>query len=156
MNTIEDKWNDYEGMVVPVKAGPYQRIECRRAFYGGAFAYGCILSDLPDDISEDAGAMVIEGLREEIIAYLEMEEKVGATGDFPDGKSQENDEGEIRLAVTTNVKKGLIGMDFGKPVAWMQFSAKDARNLAAVLAERAYELEEYERRHPHGTRSRKV
>ena len=141
MNTIQEKWDDYERMVVPAAAGPNQRIETRRAFYAGAFSTLCIMEELPADISEDAGAMVLQGLKEEILAYMEIQKQVGATGNYPDGKSREDDEGEIRLAVTSNMAEGLVGMDFGKPVAWMQMRAKDARNLAAVLIANAERLE---------------
>jgi len=33
---IEQMWNDFERRVVPVGAGPQQRRDLRRAFYGGA------------------------------------------------------------------------------------------------------------------------
>jgi hypothetical protein len=151
MNTVQEKWDQYEEMVVPASAGPNQRIETRRAFYAGAYAMLTTMEDLPEDISEEAGAMVLEGCKEEILAFMEIQKQVGATGAYPDGKSQEEDEGELRLAVRTSLEKGLIGMEFGKPVAWMEFSAKDARALATILLSQAEYLEEND-----GTRSRKV
>jgi len=151
MNTVQEKWDEYERMVVPVKAGPNQRLETRRGFYAGAFSVLCIVGELPADTSEDAGAMILQGLKEEILVFTELQQQLGATGEYPDGKSREDDEGEIKLAVRANVEKGLIGMEFGKPVAWVMFKAEEARNLAEVLIANAERVER-----KHGKRTRKV
>ncbi len=71
MNTIQEKWEEYERMVVPRQAGPNQRIETKRSFYAGACSMLCIMEGFADDISEEAGAAILQGLKEEILAYIE-------------------------------------------------------------------------------------
>lgn len=66
MNTIQDYWEDYSKKVMNPEAGETQRIETRLAFYAGAFSVLNIMISLPEDISEDAGAAIIDGLHEEI------------------------------------------------------------------------------------------
>ena len=41
-------------------------------------------------------------------------ERLGATGEFPRGKIDEADEGELKLAVGTDRETGTVVMDFGK------------------------------------------
>ena len=61
--------------------------------------------------------------------------KLGATGAFPDGKLNQTDEGELRMAVSST--NGLVRIDFGKPTAWVAFSANQAKELAALLLRHA-------------------
>lgn len=64
-------------------------------------------------------------------------EKLGETGQFPQGKVHRTDEGEIRLAV--GVRQGKVILTFGKPVAWIGFDSEQARDLADLLRKRADE-----------------
>jgi hypothetical protein len=61
--------------------------------------------------------------------------KLGATGDFPDGKRTPGDEGELRLAVSS--ENGRVRVGFGKPVAWFVLSSNGAKELAADLLRHA-------------------
>jgi hypothetical protein len=63
---------------------------------------------------------------------------LGATGKFPEGKLNHNDEGEIALGITT--KDGKIVMDFGKPTHWIGFTKEQALMIASSLIERANNL----------------
>lgn len=56
---------------------------------------------------------------------------LGATGDYPEGKLTEDDEGGIQFAV--GVKDGQVCLDFGKPVAWIGMNPGDALSLAETL-----------------------
>lgn len=56
---------------------------------------------------------------------------VGATGQFPQGKMHDSDEGELRLAVTTT--DGKVVMDFGKQVVWIGFDGPQAVSLGELL-----------------------
>ena len=56
---------------------------------------------------------------------------LGATGKFPLGKIVPEDEGELALAV--GHAEGKVVMDFGKPTAWIGFTAEQADELAATL-----------------------
>ncbi len=57
--------------------------------------------------------------------------KLGRTEAFPDGKIDETDEGELRIAVSFT--GGIVRIDFGTPVAWIGLSANGAKELAAAL-----------------------
>lgn len=62
---------------------------------------------------------------------------LGATGDFPRGKLNADDEGGLQIAI--GHKDGTVTIDFGKEVAWVGFSPQDAANLAAILIQHARE-----------------
>lgn len=64
---------------------------------------------------------------------------LGATGQFPEGKLNDDDEGEIRIAI--GATGGKVVIDFGKPVAWLGFTTQQAREIAASLLEKADALE---------------
>ena len=63
--------------------------------------------------------------------------KVGATGEFPHGKLNESDEGEIRLAIGSF--KGNVILVFGKPITWIGLPPHEARALAEKLREKAWQ-----------------
>jgi hypothetical protein len=65
--------------------------------------------------------------------------KLGATGNYPRGQLKQDDEGEIRLAVTTRDKTVII--DFGKPVAWIGLPAESAREFAAAIMRHADDID---------------
>ncbi len=60
---------------------------------------------------------------------------LGATGDFPEGKLTESDEGGLRFAI--GHKDGKIVINFGTPVAWLGLSAEVARAMAKALESKA-------------------
>lgn len=60
-----------------------------------------------------------------------MTEKLGATGKFPDGKLNKDDEGE--LAFRVGRRDGYVVIDFGKPVKWMALPPGSAIELANHL-----------------------
>lgn len=60
---------------------------------------------------------------------------LGATGEFPEGKLNASDEGELRCAILH--KDGQVGIQFGKPVAWFAMGPKLARQLADLLIHHA-------------------
>lgn len=65
-------------------------------------------------------------------------EKLGATGQFPEGKLTAHDEGEIKVAIGTKDNKVVI--DFGQPTAWIGFTAEQAREIASTLTKHADSL----------------
>lgn len=67
--------------------------------------------------------------------------KVGATGAFPYGNLGPGDEGEFAVAVATDRQHGVIRMEFGKSITWLALPAAHARQFAALLIDRAGELE---------------
>lgn len=62
----------------------------------------------------------------------------GATGDYPQGKLNEDDQGGLRMAIGT--KDGVVVVDFGKPVAWLGLDRSTALALAANLTKHAKSL----------------
>jgi hypothetical protein len=54
---------------------------------------------------------------------------------FPLGKLTPEDEGELRLGITH--VDGKVVLDFGKPVAWIGFTAEQAEQIADTLREHA-------------------
>lgn len=63
---------------------------------------------------------------------------LGATGKFPEGKLNQNDEGELRFSVGT--RDGNVFMSFGKPVAWFAVPPEQAVDLAEILIRHACSL----------------
>lgn len=66
------------------------------------------------------------------------EPKLGATGEFPDGKLNEEDEGQLRLAITA--RDGNVIIAFGKPVAWLAMPADEAAKFADAIYKRVREV----------------
>lgn len=62
--------------------------------------------------------------------------KLGATGKFPAGKLNKDDEGELQLAIGVT-RDGLVRIDFGKPVAWLAMTKADAAKFAGLLMKHA-------------------
>ncbi len=65
-----------------------------------------------------------------------MSERFGATGRFPQGMLNAYDEGELRFGVAHDAK-GLVHVNFGKPVAWFAMDPKTAILLAKLIAKEA-------------------
>jgi hypothetical protein len=57
--------------------------------------------------------------------------KLGATGKFPEGKLNEDDEGELTMGVANDGK--LVHVNFGKPVHWFAVPPDKALELASLL-----------------------
>lgn len=64
---------------------------------------------------------------------------LGSTGKFPDGKLNEDDEGEMRIAV--GIEDSCVIIMFGELVSWIGLTAEGARDLANSLIEKAKSLE---------------
>jgi hypothetical protein len=67
--------------------------------------------------------------------------KLGATGNFPHGKLNPTDEGELQMGMTSIRSKGVVRIDFGKPITWFALRPAEARAFAEMLIERANALE---------------
>jgi len=71
---------------------------------------------------------------DEIIRAMQevmTKDRLGATGNFPDGKLTDNDEGEIRFAVA--ILKGKVVINFGEPITSLGMSRVQARKLGQLL-----------------------
>jgi hypothetical protein len=69
-------------------------------------------------------------------AKPEEEPKLGPTGEHPDGKIQEDDEGELQFACGTT-KTGDVFLDFGVKVKWIAMEPAQAIEFAKVVAANA-------------------
>ena len=67
--------------------------------------------------------------------------KIGPTGEYPDGKIDDSDEGAIEIAIAADPEKGLVAVAFGSPVAWLALPPENARQFGESLIKRANELE---------------
>ena len=61
--------------------------------------------------------------------------KLGATGQFPRGKLDPSDEGELRLKVASDGP--IVRIEFGKPVAWLGLYQPEAIELARLILKHA-------------------
>ena len=66
--------------------------------------------------------------------------KLGATGEYPRGKLNDDDEGEIVMGIAADPKNGVVVMNFGKPTSWIGFTGEQAEQIAQSLSEKALEL----------------
>jgi hypothetical protein len=66
--------------------------------------------------------------------------KIGATGEFPQGKLNETDDGELNMAVAADKVTNLVILRFGTPVLWIGMNVQEAEGLAGLLTQKAYEL----------------
>ena len=67
-----------------------------------------------------------------------MKKKLGATGQFPEGKLNEDDEGELSFAIF--VDKGNVIVDFSTPVSWFGMNKEIAISLAKAILKNAEKL----------------
>jgi hypothetical protein len=62
------------------------------------------------------------------------------TDQYPDGKLDEHDEGELTIGLATDIEKGVIRIHFGKPVLWIALDPESAKGFAKVITEKAQEI----------------
>lgn len=62
---------------------------------------------------------------------------IGATGQFPQGQLDDDDQGELRMAVGYDKLDGIVRVEFGKPVAWLGLPPPQAKQLALLLLQHA-------------------
>lgn len=76
---------------------------------------------------------------EEFKKLFEKDEtKPGATGNFPDGKLDPMDEGEIRLRMA--VMDGRLIIEFGKPIASIGLTRDEAISIGQAILDKAFKL----------------
>jgi hypothetical protein len=65
-------------------------------------------------------------------------DKLGATGEFPRGKLNADDEGALNCSITHGA--GVVRIDFGKEIAWLAMDPGLAINFASAIMVHAREL----------------
>lgn len=63
-----------------------------------------------------------------------------AKPNFPQGKINEDDRGELSFAVALDIKKQTVIIRFAKPVDWIGLDRESALHLADLLTQRANDL----------------
>lgn len=67
----------------------------------------------------------------------------GPTGLFPEGKINEDDEGQLQLQVGVDMNNGVVVMDFGTKVAWFGMNPTTAIGIGETLIEQGHALTRY-------------
>lgn len=92
-------------------------------------------------ITIDDRALTFEGVWPDIETLKAFQpwnkRPIGATGDFPQGKLNDSDEGALRMAIGYDARDGIVRVDFGKPVAWLGLPPPEAVGLARLLLRHA-------------------
>jgi hypothetical protein len=75
---------------------------------------------------------------------LMADDKPGPTGDYPQGKFDDSDEGGLQLAVSHQItgKHRVVRIDFGKPTIWYAMDADTALAFASLIVKHATALKE--------------
>lgn len=95
------------------------------------------------DFNSEEAKKLFEELRLKSLSdQLKNPLDLGATGKYPHGKIADNDEGEIKIGITTMNEKVVI--DFGKQIWTVGFTADQAISIASVLVKRAMEIKKPE------------
>lgn len=69
-------------------------------------------------------------------------EGIGPTGQYPEGKLNEHDEGEIAIALGADKERKKILINFGTPVSLIGMNPAHARQLGCLLIAKAAEFED--------------
>jgi hypothetical protein len=67
-----------------------------------------------------------------------MIDQPGPTGDFPQGKLNADDEGALNIAISQ--EKGVVRIDFGKPIEWLAMPPDLAFDFASTILVHARRL----------------
>jgi hypothetical protein len=74
------------------------------------------------------------------MAHEFAEKQLGATGEFPEGKITEDDEGALLIGVGNDVESKTVIVNFGKAVAWLGLDKASALQIADSIRDHAMEL----------------
>lgn len=92
------------------------------------------LKPLLDEIPLQVIFQITAGLNEKITlksVARQMNEQLGPTGKFPDGKLDDTDEGEVKMRISHNDQ--LVRIDFGKATAWFAMPKSQALTFAFTI-----------------------
>lgn len=98
----------------------------------------------PAQITIDDRALTFIGTwprMSELLAFQPWNKRpTGATGEFPLGRLNADDEGGLKMGITADKANGIVCVDFGKPVAWLGLDKATALALAEKLRWHASKL----------------
>jgi hypothetical protein len=99
---------------------------------------GGALKSLFDEMDAMDASEVAERLEKDGVGRL------GPTGDFPRGRLNPGDEGEIRVAIVAD--KGTVVLAFGAPIEWLGCSPEEAVEIADTIKRCADEAAKWRKR----------
>ncbi len=73
----------------------------------------------------------------ELLKILKQQRDGTAQRQWPEGRVNGSDDGQIVFQITSDKDQGVIQLDFGKPVIWVGMNPQDAINLAQSLIQHA-------------------
>jgi hypothetical protein len=92
-------------------------------------------------ITIDDRALTFEGEwgnPKDLLAFKPWNKRpLGATGTFPFGKLNDDDQGALKIGIAYDKVDGIVRVDFGKPVAWLGLPPAEAIQLGQLLIARA-------------------
>jgi hypothetical protein len=115
------------------------RLKLARGYPAEVVAVGIFQDACPYKELEGGGQQVDYDKINEL-AHEFAQVKPGETGNFPDGKVAEDDEGELRMGVGVDTKNKLVVMDFGKAIKWFALNKEQTLELAGTLVNHASSL----------------
>jgi hypothetical protein len=65
--------------------------------------------------------------------------RFGATGEFPQGKLNDSDEGSLKIGIAYDKLNGVVHVEFGKPVTWLGLPPNEAIAFANSILMKARE-----------------
>lgn len=65
--------------------------------------------------------------------------QLGATGEFPEGRISETDEGGLKMAIFKTKDKANLIIEFGTPVQWLGMPVDEAKAFALAILKKANE-----------------
>lgn len=68
------------------------------------------------------------------------EPTAGPTGEFPNGKLNEEDAGGLHVAIAADPEKNVVHVQFGTTVRWVALPPEDAKHFGRLLMARGLEL----------------
>lgn len=90
---------------------------------------------LADEMRKQFAGQDMDAIKSKI-----KEIRLGATGQFPDGKLGPKDEGELAFGMAADSKNALLHVDFGKPVQWFSMTRKQALEVAEAMRVKALSI----------------
>lgn len=65
---------------------------------------------------------------------------IGPTGQFPNGKINKDDEGELAIGIASDVKNNVVVIEFGKSIQWIGFPPEQAIEFANMIMKASNEM----------------
>lgn len=79
--------------------------------------------------------MVFHPFAEDAFEPVPYDETPGPTGNYPEGKLNNDDQGELKIAI--GKIEGKIVIDFGKPTTWIGMPVEQAVAFAELIVQKA-------------------